>query len=180
MRTSLMLRALEHDIWATEKLLAHCRALSEQQLELTVPGTYGSIRKTLSHIVRGDERYLVRLGLQREPTLPNEDGASLDDIAAHLAAVKSKVEAIFDGTQFDPDKVVLDTLRQRPTDPPLEIESWTMLVQFTHHGSDHRAHIGTILGAHGLPVADLDVWAYGREIGAIREQRSEAERRVSA
>ena len=40
--------------------------------------------------------------------------------------------------------------------------------QFAHHGSDHRAHVGTILGANGLEAPDLDVWAYGREIGAVR------------
>lgn len=174
-----MLRALRHDIWATEKLIAHCRALSDQQLQLTVPGTYGSIRHTLSHLVRGDERYLVRLGAMSGPTLAQDDSASLDEIASHLASVKTLVEGLFSESQFDPDKVVVDTFRQRPSDPPLEIDSWTMLVQFTHHGSDHRAHVGTILGAHGLPTPDLDVWAYGRETGAIRE-RGEAERRVSA
>jgi uncharacterized damage-inducible protein DinB len=138
-----------------------------------VPGTYGSIRHTLSHLVRGDERYLVRLGVMSGPTLPEDDDASLDEIASHLAKVKTTVDALFSGSQFDPDKVVLDVLRRVPTDPPLEIDSWTMLVQFAHHGSDHRAHIGTILGAHGLRTADLDVWAYGRETGAIRERRGE-------
>jgi uncharacterized damage-inducible protein DinB len=37
--------------------------------------------------------------------------------------------------------------------------------QFIHHGSDHRAHVGTILGAHGVEPPDLDVWSYAREIG---------------
>jgi uncharacterized damage-inducible protein DinB len=177
--TPPMLRQLRHDLWATEKLIAHCRTLTKDQLALSVPGTYGSIRKTLSHIVRGDERYLVRLGITRDPTLAEDHEASLDEVAAHLARVKAAVEGLFTGSQFDPDRVVLDTFRRVPTDPPLEIDSWTMLVQFTHHGSDHRAHIGTILGAHGLPTPDLDVWAYGRETGAIRERRGEAERSVS-
>jgi uncharacterized damage-inducible protein DinB len=166
-----MLRALRHDIWATETLIAHCRTLTEQQLQLTVAGTYGSIRHTLAHLVRGDERYLVRLGAMEGPTLPEDNNASLDEIAAHLANVKAIVEKLFSGSQFDPDKVVLDSFRRSPADPPLEIESWTMLAQFVHHGSDHRAHIGTILGANGLPTPGLDVWAYGRELGAIREKR---------
>lgn len=171
MRVPIILRALRHDIWATEKLIAHCRTLTTEQLDLSVPGTYGSIRKTLSHLVRGDERYLVRLGVQKDPTLPEDDGASLDEIASHLAKVKERVEALFAGDQFDPDRVVFDLYRRVPTDPPLEIESWTMLVQFAHHGSDHRAHIGTILGAHGLAGPNLDVWAYGNETGAIRAKR---------
>jgi hypothetical protein len=39
--------------------------------------------------------------------------------------------------------------------------------QFIHHGSDHRAHIGSILGAHGVEPPDIDVWAYGRSIGEV-------------
>jgi uncharacterized damage-inducible protein DinB len=166
-----MLRALRHDLWATARLLAHLRTLRPQDLELTVPGTYGPIRRTLSHVVRGDERYLVRLGTDMGQVLPADGDASLDEIASHLANVTREVEKLFASSRFDPDGPVYDTLRANPADPPLEMEAWTMLAQFTHHGSDHRAQIGTILGAHGLPTADLDVWAYGREIGAIREKR---------
>ena len=166
-----MLRALRHDIWATEKLAAHCGRLTKEQLDLTVPGTYGSIRRTLSHIVRGDERYLIRLGVLPGPMPTDDDVIAIGDLPGHLATVKTAVEGIFSGSQFDPDKVVIDAQRRRPTDPPLEITSWTMLAQFVHHGSDHRAQIGTILGAHGLPTADIDVWAYGREMDAIRAKR---------
>ena len=171
MKTSLMLRALRHDIWATEKLLAHCRTLSKEQLELTVPGTYGSIRTTLQHLVRGDERYLFRLGVDMGEALPADNDVSLDEIAKHLARVKTETEKLFAASRFDPDGIVHDMLRANPKDPPLEMEAWTMLVQFTHHGSDHRAHIGTILGANGLDTPRLDVWAYGNETGAIREKR---------
>ena len=171
MKTSLMLRALRHDIWATEKLLAHCRTVTKDQLELSVPGTYGSIRKTLQHLVRGDERYLVRLGVDMGEVLPVETDVSLDEIGKHLARVKTETEHLFAASRFDPDGIVYDTLRANPKDPPLEMEAWTMLVQFTHHGSDHRAHIGTILGANGLDAPGLDVWAYGNETGAIREKR---------
>jgi uncharacterized damage-inducible protein DinB len=170
-KTSLMLRALRHDLWATDKLIGYCRTLTKQQLELTVPGTYGSIARTLSHILRGDERYLVRLGVLPGPMPSDDDVIPQGELGTHLEKVRTAVEGVFSGSQFDPDKVVIDAARRRPTDPPLEIDSWTMLAQFVHHGSDHRAHIGTILGAHGLETPSLDVWAYGRELGAIREKR---------
>ena len=170
--TSPMLRQMRHDVWATEKLIAHCRTLSDAQLDLTAPGTYGTIRRTLEHIVGADTRYLNRIGFPVVETPFREDhDVPLDEIAALLEKAKAGVERVFSGSQFDPDHVVVDANRRVPTDPPLEMESWMMLTQFTHHGSDHRAHIGTILGAHGLLVPELDVWAYGREIGAIREKR---------
>lgn len=162
-----MLRQLRHDIWATEKLIAHCRTLGDEQLALTAPGTYGTIRRTLEHIVGADERYLLRLGIATaDPTLREDHDMPLDEIASHLALVKAGVEKLFAGTDFDPDRVVIDT-----RDPSRELEAWMMVTQFTHHGSDHRAHVGTILGAHGLATPDLDVWTYGKELGAMRARR---------
>ena len=172
MTTPPMLRQLRHDIWATEKLIAHCRTLTDTQLDLKAPGTYGTIRRTLQHIVGADTRYLARLGSPVvDAPFPQDRDIALDETAAGLEKVRSMVERIFLGTGFDPDRVVVDMFRSVPTDPPLEMEAWMMATQFVHHGSDHRAHIGTILGAHGLEAPGLDVWAYGREIGAIRERR---------
>ena len=173
MSTPPMLRQLRHDLWASEKLIAHCRSLTDAQLELTAPGTYGNIRRTLEHTVAADTRYLARLGVVVLDAPFREDhDVPLDDIAAMLGKVKDGVEHLFADKEFDPDRVVVDALSQRaPSDPKRELESWMMLAQFVHHGSDHRAHIGTILGAHGLDTPGLDVWAYGREIGAIRELR---------
>ena len=172
MTTPAMLRQMRHDVWATEKLIAHCRSLTDAQLDLTTIGTYGTIRRTLEHIVGADVRYLARIGIVAvEPPFREDHDVSLDEIAALLDKVRAGVERVFAVAEFDPDRVVVDDRRRVPTDPPLELESWMMVTQFVHHGSDHRAHIGTILGAHGLPTTDLDVWAYGREIGAIREKR---------
>ena len=169
-----MLRQLRHDVWATEKLIAHCRSLTDAQLELTAPGTYGNIRRTLEHIVAADTRYLARIGFAVLDTPYREDhDAPLEDIVAVLERVKGGVENLFADKEFDPDRVVVDALSQRaPTGPKRELEAWMMLAQFVHHGSDHRAHIGTILGAHGLDTPEVDVWAYGREIGAIREVKA--------
>ena len=36
-----------------------------------------------------------------------------------------------------------------------------------HHGNDHRTHICTIFGAHGIDYGDMDVWAYGEATGAM-------------
>jgi uncharacterized damage-inducible protein DinB len=161
--TPPMLRQLRHDVWATEKLLEHCRTLGPEQLELTVPGTYGTIRKTLIHIVGADERYLSRFLVTCDPMLHEDrnSDAELDEIAAHLAHVRDGVEKLFAGSEFDPDRVIRDERRK------LQITAWVLVTQFAHHGSDHRAHIGTILGAHRLPTPEIDVWAYGDTTKAV-------------
>ena len=168
MTTPPMLRQLRHDVWATEKLIDHCRSLTDAQLDLTAPGTYGTVRRTLAHIVGGDTLYLALIGFPVvDPSFDEDRLMSLDEISAVLRKVRAGVERVFAVKEFEPDRVMLDDR----TDPPEELEAWTMLAQFAHHGSDHRAHIGTILGAHGVKTPGLDVWAYGWKIGAIRVKR---------
>lgn len=170
MATPPMLRQLRHDIWATRKLIDHCRGLTPAQRQLTTPGTYGSIAATLEHIVVGELRYLSRLGITLTDAADlSEHGMGPDEIAPLHAKVSDAVERLFAGADLDLDRVVVDALRRNPADPPLGIESWVLVTQFAHHGSDHRAHVGTILGAHGLEAPTLDVWAYAREIGAVKE-----------
>jgi uncharacterized damage-inducible protein DinB len=164
-------RQLRHDVWATAKLLAHCRGLTDAQLDLIAPGTFGTIRRTLQHIVGADEDYLKKLGIPVvDVELSDEEDVPLDRIVAELDLVSTGVEKLFAGREPDPDRVIDDSARRNPADPPLEMDAWMMLTQFVHHGSDHRAHIGTILGAHGLATPRLDIWRYGTEIGAIREK----------
>jgi uncharacterized damage-inducible protein DinB len=161
MTTPPMLRQIRHDVWATEHLLERCRALSAEQLELTVAGTYGTIRRTLGHIVGADESYLARLGIAVADPFGPGAGASLADVTAHFADVKATVERIFSEEKFSPDRVM--PTRRGP------IRAWVLVTQFVHHGSDHRAHIGTILGAHGLDVPELDVWTYAGTVGGFTD-----------
>jgi len=39
-----------------------------------------------------------------------------------------------------------------------------LFLQCLHHGNDHRTHIGTVRGAHGRSVPDLDGWASGAAV----------------
>jgi hypothetical protein len=41
------------------------------------------------------------------------------------------------------------------------------MAQSIHHADDHRTQVLTVLGARGLEVPDLDVWAYGTEAGFV-------------
>jgi uncharacterized damage-inducible protein DinB len=149
--------------------MERCRTLSPAQRELTAPGTYGTITATLEHIIVGELRYLARLGITvSDPGTLREHGMVLEELGSLHEKVSDAVERLFTAAEFDPDAVVVDRVRRNPADPPLGIESWVLITQFVHHGSDHRAHIGTILGAHGLAAPNLDVWAYGTAIGAVK------------
>jgi uncharacterized damage-inducible protein DinB len=165
-----LLRQMRHCVWADEKLIERCRGLTAEQLELTATGTYGSIRKTLAHIVASEEGYLVRLlgSLLHEPPLREEDLTTLDGIADHIPHVAGAVERLFASGTVEPDRVIADTPLRRAGAPRFEMAAWAPAAQFVYHGIDHRSQIDTILSTHGLETLDLQIWPYAMELGASR------------
>ena len=159
--TPPMLRQLRHDVWATEKLLERCRSLTKEQWQLTTAGTYGPIQKTFAHIVRANEGYLHTYGVIQQPFIDLD--APVDDIVSRLARVHDAVEQLFKSKELDFDHRFHDERRK------MDLELWVPLVQFSHHGTDHRSQIGTILTQHGLEAPDVDVWTYATEQGAISD-----------
>ncbi len=57
MSGSMLDDAFAHHIWATERLIDTCEALDPQQLDAGAPGTYGTIHRTLHHLVESDRWY---------------------------------------------------------------------------------------------------------------------------
>jgi uncharacterized damage-inducible protein DinB len=46
-----LLSMYRHTTWATLRLIEHCQGLADDHLDATIPGTYGTIRDTLRHLV---------------------------------------------------------------------------------------------------------------------------------
>ena len=174
--TPVLLRQLRHDVWATEQLVAHCRGLAAEELERTLPGTYGSVRATIAHIVSSDEGYLTRLLGRRLHDEPFRPGAAvtLEELATHLEHVRAGVEELFATGELDGDRLIADTPLRRPEQPRIEMPAWVPVTQFIHHGNDHRSQIATILSANGVAGPDLQVWPYAGALGATREIKEDA------
>ena len=47
----------KHNLWANLHLLDACAQLSDEQLDATMVGTFGSIRETLMHLLSSEEGY---------------------------------------------------------------------------------------------------------------------------
>jgi uncharacterized damage-inducible protein DinB len=154
-----LLRAIRHNNWANLELLAFCSALSAPQLEWTASGVYGTIHATLQHTLGAEAGYLHSLtGGELPPGgWPPESLLPLEQLV-HLARSNAeRIEKVL-ASETEPERKI--------TRPSGAIVPATVIAaQFIHHGSDHRAHVGTILGAHGVEGPNLDVWAFGRAIG---------------
>ena len=149
--------AFGHHVWATARLVEVCNELTADQLETTVPGTYGSILDTLRHTVGADAGYLnVLTGAARAPI--DEEHMDLADLRSVIDELGPRWSA-FLASDPDPDAVVV---RHRPDGSESHAPISIRLAQALHHGTDHRSQICTALTVLGIEPPEIDAWAFGR------------------
>jgi uncharacterized damage-inducible protein DinB len=154
--------AFAHHTWATLQLFDVCLTLTPEQLETAVPGTYGTIRDTLEHLVGSDAYYLVVTTKGRvEPV--DEERMSVEELRATMERDGREWATLL---REDPD--VDEVLVRRRDDgsethAPLSIR----LAQVIHHGTDHRSQICTALTSLGIEPPPIDVWDYGMTDGRV-------------
>jgi len=158
---TVLIEAFGYHKWANLHLLDVCAKLPQNELHLTVPGTYGTIAATFQHMAAAEQRYLRRFGSGDPRIRDNDPFPGLAVLREHFERGGDQlIEAAgrIKGDETSPGKDESGTFTVR-----LGI----VLVQALHHGNDHRTQIGTILGHHGIPCGDMDVWAYGDATGAF-------------
>ncbi|MBA2370434.1 MAG: DinB family protein [Chloroflexi bacterium] len=168
MTDETFLRLVRHNTWANLRLLELCGALPPEQLAWTTPGTFGTLNRTLHHIVAAEHGYLERLTGEPPPIevegrgKPLSGGWSMGELVERASSNGERMERLVSGG-FDPLRVISDGTSR--------VVAAIVAAQYVHHGSDHRAHAGTILGAHGVEIPldanedGLDLWGYGTTTG---------------
>ena len=162
--TSLLADAFGHHAWATLAVLDVCAGLSPEQLDTSVPGTYGSILETLRHTVGADVSYLVVLTGGRR--------ATIDKDAMDVAQLRREMEidghawATLLADDLDPDELLV---RHRPDGSETTAPRGIRLAQALHHGTDHRSQICTALTSLGIEPPAIDVWDFADSQGRLHE-----------
>ena len=166
MRRSLLADAFEHHVWATLRLIDACLEITSDQLETTVPGTYGSILETMRHLVGADAWYLFDITGDRTRRI-EEDQMDLPQLRAAMVADEGAWTQLL-SREPDPDAIVseVDETDGYERDAPIGIR----LAQALHHGTDHRSQICTALTSFGVEPPAIDVWDFGVDAGRIVER----------
>jgi uncharacterized damage-inducible protein DinB len=158
----LLIEAFRYNKWANLRLIDVCAGLTDEQLQLTAAGTYGTVAATLLHLLAAEQRYLGRLaGSKAEFSESDDPAANLAVLRDH--AVRSGDLLIEAAKRITPD----DTIEEERDGGRYRIHLGVVLLQAMHHGNDHRTHICTVLGRHGIACEQMDVWAYGQVTGAL-------------
>lgn len=157
----VLLELYRHKTWATLRLIEHCQSLADEHLDATIPGTYGTIRDTLRHLVGAEERYFWSVTAEHLAEPLPEGPVPLAELAERIRRLGPRWEALARDAQAPHREITTrDGWRTTGTVP---------MAQAIHHADDHRSHVLSILGARGLAVPDLDVWSYAESAGLMRQ-----------
>lgn len=153
---------VRHNTWATAQVLHACRGCDEAMLHATVPGTFGTIVVTLRHYIDSELSYLFRAsGLWSE--LPWQKGAPADlDLLTERAALLATAWERYLAGEVDTEFLGAGSGDDGAT---FAIRGGVFIAQALHHANEHRAHICTILGAHGHEAPDVSAWGYALATG---------------
>jgi uncharacterized damage-inducible protein DinB len=163
MRASLLTDAFAHHLWATERLIDACAALTPEQLATPAHGTYGSIIGTLRHLVSADGWYLSFYD-RRAARIDEEDDASLADLRSAMTTNGPIWLELLAG-ELDPDA---DVVEIGDTGWEFHAPTGIRLAQVVHHGTDHRSQVCTALTSLGITPPDIGVWDYADATGRSR------------
>jgi uncharacterized damage-inducible protein DinB len=160
--TDTLTTFFKHHLWANMVLLERCAQLTDEQLDTTVVGTYGTIRDTLQHITRSEQNYLHRVSTGQPLIRPeNEPQMTLAEITESLHKTGTGFIELAAKIAAD-DTVQINWIDGILRDVPKSI----IINQALYHGIEHRAQIMVIMTQVGVQPPDLQSWDY---FDAIKE-----------
>jgi uncharacterized damage-inducible protein DinB len=157
----VLLTLYRHMTWATLQVIEFCQGLDEAHLGATVPGTYGTVRETLAHLVRAEEGYLSRITNESLPQTRPDGQTPLAELSARIRRMGPEWERVAQDDSLPGGA--------RTTDDGWRVLALVPMAQAIHHACEHRAHVLTILGARGVQAPDPDVWSYAEAHGLMHQ-----------
>jgi uncharacterized damage-inducible protein DinB len=157
--TDTLTTLFSHNLWANLSMLERCAGLSSEQLDATIPGTYGSIHDTLEHIVLAEQSYLSRISTG-QPRRRSADAQPLT-IAEMMESARTTGSGLIEWAS----KVQAhDTVQLDWEGTPRHVPTTIILTQAINHATEHRAQVMTILTQLGIQPPNLDSWTYFDEL----------------
>ena len=167
--TSVLTTLFAHNAWANLKLLDFCEGLSDQQLDASAIGCFGSIRDTLHHIVGAEVGYVERVNGKLPPNPLARD--QFPGFAALKDAVRWASDELL---QLALSARKDSSVRQRPPRLLIEYKLAGLMVQAVSHSTEHRTQISAIITQLGMEPPSMSGWDYMEEIGELHYLEAEA------
>ncbi len=153
---NLWSNVFRHHRWSNLVLIEFLSRLPADQLDLMIPGVYGSSFDTIRHLISSDADY-VRI-LPDTPDVPQcaQDGpfGGWDELRRIAETADTALIAYVGGMRDDMFFVDVDE------GEAFDLSRSMLLGQIIHHATEHRSQIRTTLSTQGIESPELSVWAW--------------------
>jgi uncharacterized damage-inducible protein DinB len=158
---------LRYNRWANLRLIEACCGLAAEQLDARAPGTSGSIRELLVHVVGGQQTFILRTkGRQHEGELGRgSPWPGFNALRSIALSTSDELIKIADG--MDTDSEVDLPWQGKLYRYPLSF----FLLHAIEHGVEHRTEIKVTMAELGVERPDLDGWSFSEAAGYGKEVR---------
>ena len=162
MTTKDVERLFDYSYWANGKLVQVLSDLPPELFTQAVPGSYGSIRNTMVHMLSAEWGWLERCGgRKRGPALKPDDYPTLDSLVTAWSSVEGHVREFLSRlSDRDLERVI------EYTNPKGEKRSGVLRELLQHaanHGSHHRGQVALLVRALGHTPGNFDLLFYDAE-----------------
>jgi uncharacterized damage-inducible protein DinB len=150
-----MIEFFRYNHWANQELMGICINLSVETITANIPGSYGSIYDTFTHILKAESSFLKRIhGAYPKPEFKWEENPSLSQLKAYETTLN---EALLDTLQRTP---ATQNVHEESDDWTFDYQARLIFMSVVYHGIAHRTDITTVLNNKGISLPELDIWGY--------------------
>jgi uncharacterized damage-inducible protein DinB len=150
-----MIEFFQYNHWANQELMRICINLADEIVAESIPGSYGSIRDTFTHILKAEISFLKRIhGTYPEPDFKWEENPNLSQMMAYETKLH---ESLLDILQQVP---ATQNVHEEGDDWTFDYQARLIFMSVVYHGIAHRTDITTVLNNKGINLPELDVWGY--------------------
>jgi len=152
--------------WANERLYAAAQTLSDAEYRADRGAFFGSVHRTLNHILVGDRIWMYRFTGEGE-TYTELDIVPFDDTRHLGAARKAEDERIISWVDGLSEDRLAGTFSYRTISNPSDRTQplSPALAHFFNHQTHHRGQVHALLSGFGIDPPSLDLIMFQRGSG---------------
>lgn len=165
---ALFARLARYNAWANRRLYAACAELEADEYHRQRLAFFGSIHRTLNHILVADRIWVARIEGRTPPplALDTELYPTLPELRAAREAEDAGLIALVDG--LDEAGLAREVSYRTIKGEPYTDQLTTLLQHVFNHHTHHRGQVHDMLMATPVPPPPLDLIYYMREAEAAQ------------
>jgi uncharacterized damage-inducible protein DinB len=164
-----------YSAWMNRRLYAHCAALPDEERRRDRGAFFGSIHRTLNHLLLADGIWMTRFSGDRDrhgsrdasgalipiTSLDQELYADWDQMARERAAADARIQAFMDGVTNE--QLAAPFRYKNLPGKVFEEPMWWSVTHFFNHATHHRGQVTTLLSQAGVDPGVTDLIAFVRD-----------------